>query len=102
MVSPRCPICGTSSDLTVDHVLSRALGGPDSPTNRRLLCRRCNATKGPRIVSDDALRFYRSFERLARWMGLGLDPPPLGCIGPAPILNRLAQSARARSLSGGR
>lgn len=97
----RCPICGSGFDLTVDHVLPRALGGPDSPTNRRWLCRRCNSVKGPRIVSDDALRSYRSFERLTRRMGLGLDPPPLGCVGPSPILNRLAQFARARTLQGG-
>ena len=96
-----CPICGTASDLTVDHVVPRSLGGPDSPANRRYLCRRCNSVKGPRIVSDDALRSYRSFERLARLMGMGLDPPPLGCVGPAPILNRLAQFARARALQGG-
>lgn len=98
---PTCPICGADSELTVDHIVPRALGGPDSPANRRYLCRRCNSVKGPRIVSDDALRSYRSFERLTRRMGLGLDPPPLGCTGPAPILNRLAQFARARTLGGG-
>jgi hypothetical protein len=87
----RCTICGTTSDLTLDHILPQALGGPDSPENCRFLCRRCNSVKGPRIVSDDALRSYRVFERLVRRMGLSLKPPPLGCIGPAPILNRLVE-----------
>jgi hypothetical protein len=95
-----CAICGVLSDLTIDHILPRSLGGPDTPANRRVLCRRCNSVKGGRIVSDDALRWYRSFERLSRRMGLGLKPPGLGCIGPAPTLNRLAQFAvdRARGL----
>ena len=82
--------------MTIDHVVPQALGGPDSPSNRRVLCRRCNSLKGPRIVSDDALRTYLAFQRLTRQMGLGLAPPPLGCVGPSPILNRLAQYARAR------
>lgn len=92
-----CEICRVLADLTVDHILPRSLGGPDTPSNRRLLCRRCNSVKGGRIVSDDALQWYRSFERLSRKMGLGLTPPPLGCTGPAPTLNRLAQFASARS-----
>jgi HNH endonuclease len=91
-----CAICGVLTDLTIDHILPRSLGGPDTPTNRRHLCRRCNSVKGGRIVSDDALHFYRSFQHLSRRMGLGLEPPPLGCVGPAPILNRLMQFARAR------
>jgi 5-methylcytosine-specific restriction endonuclease McrA len=97
----RCPICGVLTDLTVDHILPRCLGGPDSPSNRRQLCRRCNSVKGGRIVSDDALRWYRAFERLSRWMGLGLDPPHLGCVGPAPTLNRLAQFSIARARESG-
>jgi hypothetical protein len=90
-------VCGTASDLTVDHIVPRALGGPDLPGNRRVLCRRCNSVKGPRIVSDDALHAYRSFERLVRRMGLGLRPPPLGCVGTSPMLNRLAQYAISRT-----
>jgi hypothetical protein len=90
-------LCGSTFDLTVDHVLPRALGGPDSPRNRRWLCRRCNSVKGGRIVSDGALRWYRAFQLVSRAMGLGLDPPPLGCVGPEPVLNRLAQYAVYRA-----
>ena len=88
-----CEICRVRSDLTVDHILPRKLGGPDVPGNWRCLCRRCNSVKGGRIVSDAALLWYRGFRLLSRRMGLGLAPPPLGCVGPEPILNRLAQHA---------
>jgi 5-methylcytosine-specific restriction endonuclease McrA len=96
----RCPICGVLTDLTIDHILPRSLGGPDTATNRRLLCRRCNSVKGGRIVSDDALRWYRFSERLSRAMGLAVKPPPLGCVGPAPVFNRLMQLAKARGEEG--
>jgi 5-methylcytosine-specific restriction endonuclease McrA len=95
-----CPICGVLTDLTIDHILPRSLGGPDTPGNRRWLCRRCNSAKGGRVVSDDALRWYGCFERLSRYMGLGLKPPILGSTGPAPTLNRLLQFAVARTREG--
>jgi hypothetical protein len=98
--TPRCEICRTSADLTVDHILPRALGGPDTPENTRPLCRRCNSVKGGRIVSDEALRSYRVFQLLIRRMGLGIAPPALGCVGPAPMLNRLAQFADFRAKGG--
>ncbi|KAI8474703.1 MAG: hypothetical protein J3K34DRAFT_456681 [Monoraphidium minutum] len=31
---------------TVDHVIPRAMGGPDSPANFKVACRPCNARKG--------------------------------------------------------
>lgn len=62
--------------------------------NIRWICRRCNAIKGARLVSDPALYWYRAFRKLAMAMGLGsLEPPPLGCTGPEPVLTRLLSVA---------
>jgi 5-methylcytosine-specific restriction endonuclease McrA len=97
--APRCSVCGTGYDLVPDHILPRALGGPDVPANLRWLCRRHNSVKGDRIVSDHALRWYHGFQLLDRRLGLGLTPPHLGCVGPEPVLDRLAQFARFRGQS---
>jgi hypothetical protein len=101
---PYCPICGSSTDLTVDHIIPRSLGGPDTPRNLRTLCRRCNSTRGGRLVSDSALSWQYAFRRLALAMGLGaLEPPALGMAGPEPVLDRLLAHtlARARVERGG-
>jgi len=37
-----CVNCGSTHALEVDHIIPRALGGPDEPENLRLLCRSCN------------------------------------------------------------
>lgn len=44
-----CLICGTSSDLTLDHIYPWSLGGPDTDGNLRTLCRSCNSRKGARV-----------------------------------------------------
>jgi 5-methylcytosine-specific restriction protein A len=45
----QCPGYGVaphpSSDLTVDHIIPKAVGGTDDRTNLRVLCRRCNSRK---------------------------------------------------------
>lgn len=61
------------------------------------MCRRCNAIKGDRLASDEAIIAYRAFRKLVLSMGLGaLEPPPLGCTGYHPILNRLLHVAASR------
>ncbi len=44
-----CCDCGTSDDLTLDHIYPWSLGGSDSETNLRTLCRSCNSRKGARV-----------------------------------------------------
>lgn len=66
--------------------------------NVRPICRRCNSIKGDRLVSDQAMFCYRGFRKLSIAMGLGsLEPPPLGCTGYHPILNRLLHVAVDRA-----
>jgi 5-methylcytosine-specific restriction endonuclease McrA len=65
---PYCSYCGSAEDLTCDHVVPLVVGGLNTPSNIRVLCRSCNSargakakrTTGPRIhvpsgdVDDDA------------------------------------------------
>ena len=43
-----CLRCGTTEDLTLDHIVPWSLGGSDDISNLQTLCRRCNASKGAR------------------------------------------------------
>jgi 5-methylcytosine-specific restriction endonuclease McrA len=43
-----CPICGSETDLTIDHIRPLARGGTSDPENLHVLCRRCNSRKGAR------------------------------------------------------
>ena len=42
----RCQYCGSTSNLTLDHVMPRSRGGPSSWDNLITACRSCNAKKG--------------------------------------------------------
>jgi len=52
----RCLYCGEKGSLTLEHILPRARGGPDEPSNAVWVCRRCNSSKGEK--------------RLYAWFGL--------------------------------
>ena len=42
----KCQYCGTSKDLTLDHVVPRSKGGKSTWTNLVTACKRCNSIKG--------------------------------------------------------
>ena len=44
--------CGTKKDLTIDHILPKSGGGPDSPDNAVWVCRSCNSAKGDRRLYE--------------------------------------------------
>lgn len=52
---PWCSVCGTSEDLTVDHLVPLAAGGPRHPRlgDVIVLCRSCNSRKGARLPTYD-------------------------------------------------
>ena len=52
----QCIYCGREKVLSVEHILPRSRGGPDSPDNAVFVCRECNSSKGDR--------------RLYEWYGL--------------------------------
>ncbi|MFJ3037761.1 HNH endonuclease [Streptomyces tendae] len=44
-----CLLCGTTDDLTLDHIHPWSLYGPDTDDNLRTLCRPCNSSKGAKV-----------------------------------------------------
>jgi len=56
--SVSCSFCGSSSDLSVDHLVSRFNGGSDSGDNLIATCRICNSSKGKK----DLLEWYEGKE----------------------------------------
>lgn len=42
----RCQKCGSSKNLTIDHILPRAEGGGNEMKNLQILCQQCNWAKG--------------------------------------------------------
>ncbi len=43
----RCVKCGSTEDLTIDHIISVYSGGTDDDENLQTLCNKCNAGKAP-------------------------------------------------------
>ena len=48
-----CKICGDPDDLTIDHIIPVVLGGNSRTENLQVLCRKCNSSKGKRILPMD-------------------------------------------------
>jgi hypothetical protein len=44
----QCIYCGTTENLSYDHLAPRIKGGPDTPDNVVMACRECNSSKGGR------------------------------------------------------
>jgi 5-methylcytosine-specific restriction endonuclease McrA len=51
----RCQYCGAAAD-SIDHVIPRSRGGSHTWENVVAACRRCNAHKGDRLLSEIGMR----------------------------------------------
>lgn len=51
-----CIYCGKKKELTLEHILPRSRGGPDTTDNAVFVCKSCNSSKGD--------------NRLYEWLGL--------------------------------
>lgn len=51
-----CQYCGTSKDLTLDHVMPRSKGGRSSWSNLVTACKRCNTKKGDALPQEAGIR----------------------------------------------
>lgn len=47
----QCHYCGEPAE-TIDHVIPKSRGGTDEPGNLVPACRRCNASKGTKLLSE--------------------------------------------------
>ena len=65
----QCQYCGkhfTTSELSIDHVVPRALGGQDTWENLVCACVRCNARKGGRTPDQAGMKLLRTAVRPKR------------------------------------
>jgi hypothetical protein len=82
-----CVYCGSTGELSYDHLMPRSRGGPDTPENVVLACRACNSSKGdkgvyewftldrryevPRVVEGKYLKLLYLLHEGARSLDLG-------------------------------
>ncbi|WP_207431133.1 HNH endonuclease [Sabulibacter ruber] len=55
----RCQYCGSSKNLTLDHLLPRSRGGQSTWYNLITACARCNSRKGDRTPEEVAMKPLR-------------------------------------------
>ena len=44
-----CLVCGSTEDLTIDHIIPKSKGGKGRKNNKQVLCRTCNLFKGRKL-----------------------------------------------------
>lgn len=54
-----CQYCGSREDLTIDHILPKSRGGPDTWENLVTACVPCNNRKGNRTPDEAGMRLHR-------------------------------------------
>ncbi len=63
----QCAHCGSVQNLTMDHVIPKAVGGTNHINNLQTLCGGCNKKKGCEILPPTGHRknkkYYREFWR---------------------------------------
>jgi len=58
----KCLYCGSKDALTLDHVIPKSKGGPNSWTNLATCCMSCNITKGDRMLDETDMKLsYKPF-----------------------------------------
>ncbi|WNB17232.1 HNH endonuclease [Marivirga arenosa] len=57
--SHECQYCGTSKDLTLDHLIPRSKGGKSKWTNLVTACKRCNTRKGNSTPEESDMKLKR-------------------------------------------
>ena len=55
----RCQYCGSTHELTIDHVIPRSRGGESSWTNLVSCCRSCNLSKGRKTPEEAGMPLRR-------------------------------------------
>jgi hypothetical protein len=92
-----CQHCGTTDNLTIDHIHPRSRGGSGEDDNLQTLCRRCNSAKNNRLASSmvgSTSDQHRVMEN-APWPPVP-DPDPVPTIpvpDPDPVEDGTAEAA---------
>ena len=55
----KCQYCGTTKDLSLDHVHPRSRGGQDTWENLVTACRTCNTAKGSHLLEDCGMKLLK-------------------------------------------
>jgi 5-methylcytosine-specific restriction endonuclease McrA len=72
----KCCKCGTTKNLTVDHIVPLCRGGHNGMTNMQTLCEKCNLQKGDRIKLYNNRRRSKAYvKRFYEWLNAS---PPYG------------------------
>ena len=53
MIGSQCESCGSTTSLTIDHIIPQGWGGTDWIGNVRVLCRSCNSRRRDRFLLRD-------------------------------------------------
>lgn len=48
----KCIYCGSTKDLSVDHLIPRSRGGPESGDNAVTACKACNSSRGDKGIYE--------------------------------------------------
>lgn len=74
----KCQYCGSTSELTFDHVVPRSLGGKTTWENVVTACASCNLSKGARPLSESgkSLEFRPKRPTSEQLLNLGRKFPP--------------------------
>ncbi len=59
----RCQYCGSTRDLTLDHLIPRSKGGKSSWTNLVTACKKCNTKKGDYSLEKTGMKLVKAPER---------------------------------------
>ncbi len=73
----RCQYCGRDAD-SIDHVVPRSRGGQHSWDNVVAACRRCNLSKGSRLLADTTMSLARppAVPKHLSWLYVSLERVP--------------------------
>jgi hypothetical protein len=104
----RCGYCGApgnvDAELQIDHVVPRAAGGTDKPSNLLTACGPCNQGKADthpaaQLINEVAHRQLR-WERLGRWQRIPVDPVARASYDQGTVAAITALSTQVRELGG--
>lgn len=55
----KCQYCGSTTRLTIDHIIPRSKGGGDNYFNLCVACASCNTKKGDKLLEQTGMKLLR-------------------------------------------